>query len=227
MTEGAFWSSFSQSISLLKKLRIYKQENSHKRISYSEDCKVYSRGKDYRMLYQQLVDNQDYDILLYDDSMLQMSYENGEYRLLFIQNPLQYISFEEFLVDNGLAELIDDADELYELFHEDYEQTLEGMKLNTGALYLRYDVDSRGRENNENIHAYTHLHVGLNNNVRIPVGCYMSPLAFTLFVIRHVYYDKWVEVVKEGKVAFNHKKQCDFLPDTLWTENEKKDFYLY
>ena len=226
MTEGAFWTSFSQSISLLKKLSIYKQENSHKRIPYSVECKVYSRGKDYRILYQQLVDNRDYDILLYDDSMFQMSYENGEYRLLFIQNPLEYITFEAFLVDNGWAELTDDTDKLYELFHEDYEQTLEGMKLNTGALYLRYDVDSQGRANNENIHAFTHLHIGLNNNVRIPVGCYMSPLAFTIFVIRHVYYDKWVETVRQDQLAFNHKDQCTPLPDTLWTVNEMKDFYL-
>lgn len=227
MTEGAFWSSFSQSICLLKKVNLYKQENSHKRIPYSSDCKSYSRGKDYKTLYQELVDHRDYDILLFDDSMLQMNYEDGEYRLVFIQNPLEYISFETFLVDNGWSDLSEDSDKLYELFHEDYEQSLEGMKLNTGAVYLRYDVDSIGREKNENIHAYTHLHVGLNNNVRIPVGRYMSPLAFTMFVIRHVYYDKWVEVVRQSSIPFEHKKQCLPLPKHLWTDSEMKDFYLY
>jgi hypothetical protein len=227
MTEGIFWMSFTQSISLLKRLNLFKQENSHKRIPDSEECRAYSRGKDYKSLYQPLVDNRDYDILLYDDSMLQMSFEDNEYRLLYIQNPQEFLSFESFLAENGCSDLTEDRDELYEMFYDDYEQTLEGMKMNSGAVYLRYDVDSRGRKNNENIHAYTHLHVGLNNNVRIPVGRYMTPLAFTVFVIRHVYYDKWVEAVRNTLLSFNHKTQCGDLPNDLWTPTEMNDFYLY
>ncbi len=226
MTAGAFWTSYAESINLLKELDLYKTDNSHKGRSYSPDCKNYSRGNDYKALYQQLVDNLDYDILLYDDSMLQMSYENGEYRLMYIQNPLDFITFDAFLDNNELTELSNDKEVLYEMFHDDYEQILEGMKMNLGALYLRYDVDSRGRKNNENIHAFTHLHVGLNNNVRIPVGCYMSPFAFTTFVVRHVYYDKWVEAVRQSQIQFNHKNQCGTLPNNLWTQDEMKDFYL-
>ena len=94
MTEGIFWTSFSQSIRLLKRLDLFKQENPHKRIPYSEGCRAYSRGNDYNSLYQQFVDNMDYDILLYDNSILQMSFENIEYRLLYIQNPQKFISFE-------------------------------------------------------------------------------------------------------------------------------------
>lgn len=226
MTEGAFWSSYSESINLLKDLNLYKNDNSHKGRSYSFVCRDYSRDNDYKALYQQLVDNLDYDILLYDDSMIQMSYEKGEYRLMYIQNPLEFITFEAFLEDNELSDLSDDKDLLFEKFHDDYEQILEEMKLNSGALYIRYDVDSRGRKDNENIHAFTHLHIGLKNNVRIPVGCYMSPLAFTTFVIRHVYYDKWVDAVRRSKIKFNHKNQCVALPVNMWTHNEMKDFYL-
>lgn len=226
MKEGVFWSSFTESTRLLKKLSLLKENNAHKRIPYSENCFEYSRSKDYRELYQKLVDNRDYDLLLKDDSMFQMSFSGGNVRLVFIQNPLEYESFEEFIESIGWDNEPVTIELLHEMFDDDYSQALEGMSLNVGATYLRYDVDSRGRIGNENIHAYTHLHIGLNNNIRIPVGRYMTPLAFTMFVIRHVYYDIWVDAVRRSQMTFDYKNKCDTLPAELWTELEKKDFYL-
>ena len=226
MTEGAFATSYTESIRLLKDLNLLKEENVHNR-SYSDACPMYSRSKEYKVIYQNLVDYRDYDVLLKDDSMFQMSYQSGEYRLMFIQNPLEYMSFETFLENSGWEIDQENLEELHELYDDDYSQTLEEMNLNSGDMYLRYDVDFHGRKDNENIHAYTHLHVGLNNNIRIPVGRYMSPLAFTMFVIRHVYYDVWVEAVRNSKIVFDYKNQCEQLPAKLWTEAEKRDFYLF
>lgn len=226
MTSGAFWSSYTDSIRLLKNLDLLKEENIHKN-SYSSTCSVYSRSKEYKEIYQNLVDYRDYDVLLKDDSMFQMNYQNGEYRLVFIQNPSKFMDFETFLDGLGWEYDKNMLDELYGLFDNDYSQALCELGLNSGATYLRYDVDSNGRNGNENIHAYTHLHVGINNNIRIPVGRYMSPLAFTMFVVRHVYYDVWVEAVRNSQIVFNHKNQCGQLPSVLWTNDEKNDFYLY
>jgi len=226
MNEGAFWSSFTDTVRLLKKLSLLKEENVHKRIPYSQGCAEYSRGKDYKELYQNLVDNRDYDILLKDDSMLQMSINNGESRLMFIQNPLIHISFESFLEEMGWNTLDESMDQLHEVFDEDYYQVLEGMSLNSGAVYLRYDVDALGRKNNENIHAYSHLHVGLNNSIRIPVSMHLTPLAFTMFVMRHVYYDVWATNVRSGFIVGGHKTQCEMLPPDKWTNEEKQFFYL-
>ena len=88
-------------------------------------------------------------------------------------------------------------------------------------------MDQRGRKNNENIHAYSHLHIGLNNEIRIPVGIQITPLAFTMFVVRHVYYDIWVYAVSNSKVDMNHKLKCEELPSDLWTDAEKKMLFLY
>ncbi len=226
MNEGIFWTSYTESVRFLKKLDLLKEENVHKRVPYSQGCAEYSRGKDYKSLYQNLVDNRDYDILLKDDSMLQMSLNNGESRLMFIQNPLMHISFETFLEEMGLEATQEMMNQLHEAFDEDYHQALEGMNLNSGAVYLRYDVDERGRKNNENIHAYTHLHVGLNNSIRIPVSLHLTPLAFTMFVVRHVYYDVWVHAVRSGFITGGHKAQCQTLPPEMWTNEEKKFLYL-
>lgn len=226
MNAGTFWSSYTCSVKLLKDLDFLKENNSHKRVPYSPDCPDYSRGGDYKELYQNLVDNRDYDVLLGDDSIMQMRFSQGESRLLFIQNPQKFISFEEYLSCVGLDVLDDQMDEAHAFFDDDYHQALECMSLNNGAVYLRYDVDEQGRKNKESIHAYTHLHIGLNNNIRIPVGKYMTPLSFTVFVIRHVYLELWVEGLKKEIINLDHKHLCEDLPANLWTAEERKDFYL-
>lgn len=226
MTVGAFWNSYDEAISLLKDLNLLKEDNRHKDGEYSKECKDYSRSTEYRELYQKLIDNRDFDIQLCDDSLLQLSISNGESRLLYIQNPLSYMSFEEFLERIDIDYTPEVIDEYKGLLSEEYEKACEGMKINGGAVYLRYDVDSRGRENSENIHAYTHLHIGLNNNIRIPVGIHLTPLAFIMFVIRHVYYDTWVEVIRESKIDLDFKSHCTELPAELWTEAEKKFLHI-
>lgn len=226
MTEGLFWKSFDEALIFLNQKELLKEDNIHRWNPYSEECTEYSRGTDYKVIYQKMADNRDYDILLFDDSMLQMSLTNGESRLLYIQNPLCFISFEDYLIENGIEYKSEWADWFHESFYEDYQQALEGMKLNSGAVYLRYDVDSRGRKDNENIHAYTHLHVGLNNSIRIPVGKHLTPYTFVMFVLRNVYYDKWVDLVRNGEISFGYKRHCTELPGDAWTEDEKKELYI-
>lgn len=226
MNEGLFWSSYNESISLIKQLGLFKDENVHQYIPYSSTCAAYSRGTDYRELYQNFIDNRDYDILLSDDSLIQMSRVNGESRFVYIQNPQRIVSFESFLIDNGFDLTLESVSELKGVFSDDYSQVLEGMPLNSGAVYFRYDEDSRGRKNNENVHAFAHLHVGLNNDIRIPVSVHMIPQAFVAFVIRHVYYDVWTEAIRNSQIALDYKERCPNLPEVLWTEVEKQDFYL-
>lgn len=147
--------------------------------------------------------------------------------MVYIQNPLNFITFENYLIENGIEYNAEFADWYHEAFYDDYQQALESMKVNSGAVYLRYDVDARGRSGNENIHSYTHLHVGLNNNIRIPVGKHLTPYTFTMFVLRNVYYDKWVDLVRTGEMTFGYKQQSTELPNALWTNEEKKELYLF
>lgn len=226
MTEGLFWSSYDEMLQLLRHKKLLKDDNTHRWQPYSDECKEYSKGTDYKEIYQKMVDLRDYDILLYDDSMLQMCLTNGESRLVYIQNPLYFITFETYLAENHIEYDPQFAESYRDMFYEDYQQALEGMKLNSGAVYMRYDVDARGRNGNENIHAYTHLHVGLNNSIRIPVGLHLTPYAFLMFVLRHVYYDLWVDMVRKGEVKFDHKNNCEVLPKDVWTDEERKDLFI-
>lgn len=231
MTIGSFWTSYNNSIRLLKESSLFKEDNRHQNYSYSDECKNYSRSDDYLTIYHSLVNNRDYDLQLRDESLLQFSYNDGECRMVFIQNPNLYIPFDVFLYECGFGRV--ESDELMEeykgILNEEYSQYLSEMRLNSGAVYFRYDIDGRGREGNENIHAYSHLHVGLNNNIRIPVGKELTPLAFVIFVVRHVYYDKWVEINKNGILLpyfETFKSQCGSIKSEKWSEFEKKDLYI-
>lgn len=231
MTIGSFWTSFDKSIQLLKESNLFKEDNRHQNYSYSDDCKNYSRSSDYLTIYHSLVNNRDYDLQLQDESLLQLSYNGGECRMVFIQNPNWYVPFDEFLYVCGFGRFESDVliEECKGLLNEDYSQFLSEMSLNSGAVYFRYDIDVRGREGNENIHAYSHLHVGLNNNIRIPVGKELTPLAFVIFVLRHVYYDKWVEINRNGVLLpyfETFKSLCKSIPSDKWTDFEKKDLYI-
>lgn len=224
MNDSTFWSSYNNAVKLLNNLELFKDEFPHKKSEYSKNNVECSRC-DYKKRYQSIIDNRDYDILLYDDSVLQMSIKDGESRLLYIQVPTYYVSFEKYMVELGFCRY--DRSKAYDLFYEEYEQFLAQQQINKGAVYMRYDVSENERK--ENIHAYTHLHIGIDNDIRIPVGCYLTPFAFVLFVIRHVYYDKWIESISKGKIEdkyLNFKGGCEPLPSELWSEVEKRALYL-
>ena len=231
MNQGKFNASLDESLALLKDLELLKEVNLHRNYAYSPECSDYSRNTNYRTIYQSLVDFRDYDIQLFDESLLQMSFTNGDCRMLFIQNPMNYLSFIDFISEiTDISELNnEDLGALQFSFEQEYEQSKDEMDLNTSAVYIRYDVDSNGRANNENIHAYTHFHIDINNKIRIPVGVYLTPLAFILFIIRHVYYDTWVKLVRDDYLSnkyLDFKKQCEALPVELWTQDEQKALYI-
>lgn len=229
MTPGKFWDSFQQAAAFLRDVKLWKGSNPHKNCPYSTDCKDYSRSEDYQRIYNSLGDLCDYDIILKDNSYFQMCFEGGESRLVFIQCPTEYVSFKEFLKCVFNTKIDDDfAKYCREDYDNDYNQFLSEQKINTGAVYMRYDVDGKGREGNENIHAYTHLHVGLNNNIRIPIGVHITPLVFVMFVVRHVYYDIWASAVRKGKTKtfLNAKSQCEELDASVWSSEEKNALFL-
>lgn len=228
MTPGKFWDSYKEAIELLKIVGIFKEGIPHQNRPYSSECKEYSKSRDYSFVYKSIGDYGDYDIILSDNSYFQINTEPYENRLLFIQCPTQYVSFEDFFkIKNYNLDGIDPSYFREELDFE-YDQFLAEQSINSGATYIRYDIDPIGRQDNENIHAYAHLHIGFSNNIRIPVGLRLTPLVFVMFIIRHVYYDNWIDAIKNNKINkyLDAKKQCEMISEELWSDLEKTALYL-
>ena len=193
MTDSDFWTSYNNVTLLLRDLDMKKGLQDHKNNPYSKDLITISKKGDHRKLHEYMSQNLDYDILLYDDSMITMNKKDGQVKMTYLQRPTKFMEFMEFVsvYHKEALELYNKEEDLQELFGEDYDMHLDTMELNRNAIYIRYDEDEELYKTN--IHPFIHLHIGLNSSIRIPSSVEITPLSFTLFILQQVYYDKWVK----------------------------------
>ena len=196
--------------------------------------KKVSRKNRHTDIYKVAIQNKDYEILLVDDSIFQFSIENYTLRYAFIQNPRLFINKEDFLTYLYTAEylLSFTEDELVELQNsineEDYEQYLNEQDLNLEAQIIRYDLDLNGYD--PLIHSCSHIHIGLNTNLRIPCSKILTPLNFIFFSVKHTYYKEWKAGIYEESMQIqlkDSKRASLELPKSQWIEKETYEFYLH
>ena len=234
MTSGMFWNSMNDCKKLLKDMGILKDCNYHQNKSYTQGFLDVSKSNDYLKIFQYMSDERDYDLLLCDDSMFQMNLIDGKLRLLFIQQPLKTLKAEEYINEYHPDDLLIEGvtiEYLIDVYREEYETYLETLPLNKGAVYMRYDEDQK--DYMPMIHSYTHLHIGLSNSIRIPFRCEVTPIAFVLFVLQHVFYDDWAKEFRKKDqndniiIPYLHfKDNCTLYDAGRWSENENSLFYV-
>lgn len=232
MREADFWTSYKASTLLLRDLNMRKNLQNHHGIPYSKDLVSVSKKGDIQALYAYMSDNLDYDILLADDSMITMNMEGGLVRMVYLQNPIKHIDILEYVSMYHKDDLnVCSVDELREIYKEEYERHLATLELNKAALYIRYDEDPTLYR--PMVHPYVHLHIGMNNNIRIPSSVEMTPLTFILFILQQVYYDVWVKEFT-GKSSQDNiimgyaqqDKQIFSLVEGVWKDSERQFLHL-
>jgi hypothetical protein len=232
MNLAQFNISFKNSIELLKKLKLYKGLGNKTIGDYSEETKKLSKKNKYKEIYDLTLKNLDYEIILVDDSVFQFSFTPIRYG--FIQNPLEFVSKQNYLLElYSNDEFLDFSDDelnlLLDSINEDeYEQFLNEQEINKQANYIRYDATDSGYR--PLIHSYSHIHIGMNENLRIPSSRIITPFCFVMFCIRNTYYDDWKDAIV-GIPDFQNmmndcKLNCNQLIDTYWGRNEELELYL-
>ncbi len=230
MNEAVFRISVQEAVDLLRLIGLFKTHRLFKDIgSYKEETIEVSKTDDYLKIYDVIVNNKDYDIQLFDDSIFQLSNKDGKCRYAFMQCTREYITREEFMYETfgDGYEVEADLDAFYAMFEDEYEQRRDEQKINTNAVYFRYDTDELGYL--PNVHSYAHLHVGLNNSIRIPCSRELTPFAFVLFAVKHVYSQYWKEAIIKERInenLYSFKKKCNPLEKEHWKEMEKRDLYI-
>lgn len=232
MREADFWTSYKASTLLLRDLNMRKNLQNHHGIPYSKDLVSVSKKGDIQALYAYMSDNLDYDILLADDSMITMNMEGGLVRMVYLQNPIKHIDILEYVSMYHKDDLnVCSVDDLREIYKEEYERHLATLELNKAAVYIRYDEDPTLYR--PMVHPYIHLHIGMNNNIRIPSSVEMTPLTFILFILQQVYYDVWVKEFT-GKSSQDNiimgyaqqNKQIFSLVEDVWKDSERQFLHL-
>lgn len=231
MNEAVFKISVKETVDFLKSISLFKDYRLLKDIGlYKEETIEVSKTNDYLKIYDVIVNNNDYDILLFDDSIFQLSNKGGKCRYAFMQCTHKPLTFEEFMYETFGGEFDTGGEPLsafYADFEEDYNQRRDEQQINTNAVYFRYDTDELGYL--PNVHSYAHLHVGLNNSIRIPCSRELTPFAFVLFAVKHVYLQYWKEAIIKERInenLYSFKKKCNPLEKEHWKEMEKRDLYI-
>lgn len=193
----------------------------------SDLFKKSTQKDNYWQVYRTGLENYDYDFLLTDQSYFQFEFSQGkegmEARYAFFQNPLNFVSYDDFLVYFGIT--VEEAEEV-DLIAE-YEQFLNEQSLNNQYTVMRYDYDQKGYR--PLIHAVSHFHIGFNNNVRIPLNKVISPLRFLLFVLKHVYLNEWSEMCKNDYIRSKLEQCCsndEMLSSIQWQDVERLEMHL-
>ena len=225
--------SFQDSTTLLKDLNLFKNKGVKKDAEYSVESKKISKKNKHKEIYEVIIENLDYDILLVDDSVFQFSF-GDDIRYSFIQNPIEFVSKKDYLSEFfSLDEIINiETDELESIMNlideSDYEQYLNEQAINTKSNYIRYDVSESGYQ--PLIHSYSHVHFGMNEHLRIPCSKIITPLKFVMFCIKVTYYFNWKEAMEtiqgfEEKIS-ESKSLCEPLGDEFWKACEEFDLHL-
>lgn len=228
---GKFATSIYDASVILKDLRLLRGENLVWRNASDEFLKA-SRQDNYKLMYDVAINRFDYNLILIDGSIFQFEKDSDEdLRYAFIQAPYNYVPFEDFLLTFMDAQDIpvhqSDLDELRCTFENDYEQFLSEQGINSKVIYFRYDVD--GERYMPNLHSYAHLHVGHNNDIRIPCASILTPVAFVVFVVKQTYKESWEKcLVDEGKKnkLLRLAQDRELLKEDKWNEIERQELAL-
>ncbi|RZT15561.1 DUF2290 domain-containing protein [Fictibacillus sp. BK138] len=181
---------------ILKQLEISFIEEKEKATSLrksdlTKEFITHSYKNDYRNTYRIARENLDYNLLIEEDgSIFQFGYElDGnekicDLRYAYYEAPSIQVSYEEYLHDLEL-----NIEECGEVFFEEYSQALSEGELKKNVTSVRYDFSIEHRQ--ELIHPVSHIHIGQQNDIRIPVSFIMTPKNFVAFIVRHIYWNKW------------------------------------
>lgn len=189
---------------------------------YSEEYFQTSHKNDYKQKFFVASKNSDYDIILEDGSFFQFTSTSAvDIHYSFFHRIEQVLSYNEF-IDKYLTE------ENIDSINQEYEMYLSTDKSLTYPCPIRYDVAER--EYTEELHAYAHLHIGVDTEIRIPIDKIIKPLEFVDFVVKYTYKEKWdaafINNSKFRELIKNFKKQSETLGTTNFTDDEKLQLYI-
>jgi hypothetical protein len=234
INEAVFNISLTNSINLLTEINLYKGKGPKNIGDYSTEFKKISRRNKHIEIYNAIRDNLDYEIILNDDSFFQFCRLDNYLRFSYIENPnFKYTKYDYLRFSFSEDEILDFSEEdVNELVDEnEFEQFLIEQEVNSNLTYIRYDYDKKGYK--PLLHSQSHIHIGLNENFRIPSSIILTPLQFVTFTIKQRYFDVWkiyhekFEVLEFSQKLLDIKNQCKAISDqNIWNDIEKNEIYI-
>ncbi|GEL12064.1 Uncharacterized conserved protein [Flavobacterium glycines] len=184
------------------------------------------RHTNFKENWKLIMENNIYDFLLKDNSLLIFKFnsQNNTASYTYIDCPYKCLSYNDFIAQEGFE------DDFSKTFVEEYYLYVSECKLKENAVYIRYDVDSKGYTNG--LHPLSHMHIGFNNDIRIGIDKFLTPKSFILFLLRQHYVGYWKNILKSDPKNTiltyyeNHKSHLPSVPRKFFSNYDLHELYL-
>lgn len=150
--------------------------SSHKSVSSALSSRKYD------LIYQQFLNEGEYNFILGDGAIIQMMYEVSDDRERVLKHRLAYFP----------------KPQAYNEMDVHFEQPIESL-----PVPIRFDFDTSEAKFQEVVHSFSHCTLGNIPTCRISVEREISPNNFMLFILKNFYHDKM------GNISFD-SLECPF-----------------
>lgn len=187
-----------------------------------------SEGTHYTELYLVGLKLQHFNILLTDFSFFQYGISrDDQIRYAYYPNPfVEPVDASESIP--RLRELV--AADL--ITNEEFLAIVNDRRTDNRAAPIRYENAPRDRKPFS--HPCSHFHIGHGAGGRWALSRYLTPLAFTLLVLKHNYVAEWLDGESSEEESGNvfearlirARVDCEEIGETLFSDLEKKCFHF-
>ncbi|PZQ68379.1 MAG: hypothetical protein DI563_20500 [Variovorax paradoxus] len=164
-----------------------------------------------------------FHVRLADQSLFVFDERENKQSYGYYACPLEIVSFQSFLLDQGLEHTQRNRAE----YQEQYDLVIQTANLKESFTPIRYDRDDGSYRSC--VHPSAHVHIGLNNEIRVATRRSMSPIAFILFIIRQHYPKNWerlLEHADELKLSHRIRADLELIGAENWMDADEHQLYF-
>lgn len=140
----------------------------------------------------------------------------------FLHCPIDVPSFAEFLSVAGVK----DSPASRRSLVGEYQLAFDTAGARASVTPIRFDYDPNGYR--AGVHPASHIHIGLQNQIRISVSR-MTPVSFFLFVMRQMYPEAWARLIEHfprSELKTKVRPRVDGIPPELWSDLDEIEHRL-
>lgn len=172
-----------------------------------------------------------YNFLLMDYSFFQFSWEKTDHiRYAYYPNPFLGPT-EQSMADFRRKKELVDADFIT---HEEFLTLINDAQPQLRIPCIRYE--NAPDQHRELRHPCSHLHIGHHGEDRWAISRVLTPLAFTLIILKYYYSGRWEGAGKidqgeyknelEDKLSSEKKNKCVSISNSLFSAREAASFFF-
>lgn len=213
--------NFARNLFRYSKLKICSENERFSGIESSEIARI--RQLDYTKQWLTLREKQYYHIRLDDQSLILFQTTAGKESFSFLPCPLNIPTQSDFLTE----QYPDIRPSKALAYLDDYELAIITAEIKPHVTPIRLDTDLNAYR--ATVHPATHLHLGIENHIRIAIRRTWTPQAFLIFVIRQVYPNNWetlLERKEDLKIERWIRTDLETITSKYWDAADELQHYL-